>query len=116
MSSSSKSHLTIPTGAGDFASSRDSEQLRADMDGTPGYLHDIVEGDEEPMAFSPEAGAFDVRVFAVGLAKAAETESLRGIIRKRDRKLSSCTMRAIDTDPFCSLRYALMRPDKLIIY
>jgi hypothetical protein len=108
MSSSSKSHLTISTGAGDFAASRDSEQQRADMDGTPGYLHDIVEGDEEPMAFSPEAGAFDVRVFAVGLAKTAETESVRGIIRKRDRKLPSCTMRAIDTDPsfFASCIYA----------
>lgn len=68
MSSSSKSPLTISTGAGDFASSRGSEQQRADMDGIPGYLHDIVEGDDEPMAFSPEAGTMDVRVLAVGPA------------------------------------------------
>lgn len=67
--------MTILTGAGDFASSRSSEQQRADIDGTPGYLHDIVEGDEEPMTFSPEDGSLDVRVSVLGLAQSAETKN-----------------------------------------
>jgi hypothetical protein len=67
---------TCTTGAGDFH--HQSLDLQgADMDGTPGFLHDIEEANEDmPMPFSPEEG-FQINTDRAGSSRAGSEQGER---------------------------------------